>query len=283
LFGCEKKDYSKETNAIIFVPYFNNQLNVTKNHMKSSQDAYGLQLLAQYHRQTATVEIIERDDSYIDTGSDPGMYFRVYKQWSPLERRAIKLAKGRILDIGCGAGRHSLYLQQIGFDVTGIDISPGAVKVSKLRGLKKAQVRSISEVDKFEADSFDTILMLGNNFGLFGDAKGAKRILKRLYRITSVEARIIAGTRNPYETDNPNHLQYHRLNTKRGRMPGQIKMRVRFEKTVGPWFDYLFVSPKEMGELLGDTDWQVERFIGSKEANYIAVLRKKFVPGLKSV
>lgn len=244
--------------------------------MKISQDAYGLQLLAQYHRQTPTAEIIERDDCYIDTGSDPGMYFRDYKQWPRIERRAIKLAEGRILDIGCGAGRHSLYLLQKGLDVTGIDISPGAVKVCKLRGLKKALIRSISEVDKFKPDSFDTILMLGNNFGLFGSVDGAKRILKKLYRITSMDARIIAGTRNPYATDSPYHLQYHRLNLKRGRMPGQIRMRVRFEKAVGPWFDYLFVSPEEMEELLGDTDWQIQRFIGSQEANYIAVLRKKF-------
>ena len=243
--------------------------------MKTSQDAYGTQLLAQYHRQTETAEIIERDDRYIDTGSEPGMYFYDYGHWSIQERLAIKFAKGRILDIGCGAGRHSLYLQQKGLDVTGIDVSPGAVKVCKLRGLKKVFTRSISSIGGFKPDSFDTILMLGNNFGLFGSAKGAKRILKKLSRITAINARIIAGTRNPYETDNKNHLQYHQLNKKRGRMPGQIRMRVRFEKTIGTWFDYLFVSPEEMEGLLDDTEWQVERYIGVKEANYIAVIRKK--------
>ena len=137
-------------------------------------------MLAEYHLQTATVEIIERDDRYIDTGSDPGLYFREYAKWPSLERQAIKFAKGRILDIGCGAGRHSLHLQQKGLNVTGIDISPGAVKVCKLRGLKKAYNRSISDAGKFKADYFDTVLMLGNNFGLFGSAKGVKRILKLL-------------------------------------------------------------------------------------------------------
>lgn len=247
--------------------------------MKVSQDAYGQQLLAQHNSQTASVEIIERDDRFIDTGSEAGLYFRDYKQWSPRERRAIKLAKGGILDIGCGAGRHSLYLQQKGFDVTGIDISPGAVKVCKLRGLKKAFVRPIGDVDKFKPDSFDTVLMLGNNFGLFGSAEGAKLILKKLYRITSRDARIVAGTRNPYKTSDPNHLQYHRLNKKRRRLAGQIRMRVRFGRTVGEWFDYLFVSPEEMEDVLSDTDWQVERFIAPEEANYFAVIRKISSPG----
>jgi hypothetical protein len=58
-------------------------------------------------------------------------------------------------------------------------------------------------------------------------------------------------------------------------MGGQIKMRVRFGKAVGAWFDYLFVSPKEMEDILSDTDWQVERFIVPEEVNYFAVIRKK--------
>lgn len=243
--------------------------------MKINQDAYGRQFLAQHDGQTETAEIIERDDRYIDTGSDAGFYFRDYKHWSPLERRAINSARGRVLDIGCGAGRHSLYLQGKGFDVTGVDNSPGAIKVCKSRGLRKALVRPIAEVDKFKPNSFDTVLMLGNNFGLLGSFKRAKSLLKRLCRITSPDAQIIAGTRNPYRTRDPEHLQYHRLNKRRGRMAGQIRMRVRFGRAVGTWFDYLFVSPDEMKQILDDTDWHVEKFINAQETHYFAVIRKK--------
>jgi SAM-dependent methyltransferase len=243
--------------------------------MKISRDAYGEQLLAEYTNQTATAEIIERDDCFIDTGSEPGHYFSDYKQWSPAERKAIKLAEGKVLDIGCGAGRHSLYLQQKGFDVTGIDNSPGAVKVCKLRGLKKAIVRPLTDVGKFEPNSFNTILMLGNNFGLFGSFKRAQQILKKMSRITTPDARIIAGCLNPYKTQNPLHLDYHKLNKKRGRMPGQLRIRIRFARTVGEWFDYLFVSPQEMQQILSDTAWQIEKFIAPEEANYFAVIRKK--------
>ncbi|MGI8467066.1 MAG: class I SAM-dependent methyltransferase [Pyrinomonadaceae bacterium] len=243
--------------------------------MKKGQDAYGQQLLAQYFSREATAEIIERDDNYIDTGSDAGTYFSEYRQWSPLEKRAVKLAKGRVLDVGCGAGRHALYLQERGFDVTGIDNSPGAIKVCKLRGLKKAFVRPIDEIDKFKPNSFDTIQMFGNNFGLFGSRENAGKILEKMTRITSPEARIIAKTFDPYQTDNPLHLLYLQANKRRGRMGGQIRMRVRFGKTVGEWFDYLFVSPEEMREIMRGSDWQIEEFLDAEDANYIVIIKKK--------
>ncbi len=243
--------------------------------MKTSQDAYGQTLLAQFKHKTPTAEIIERDDNYIDTGSDDGLYFTEYAQWSPLERRAVEFAAGRILDIGCGAGRHALYLQEKGFDVTGIDNSPGAIKVCKLRGLKKALVRPIEDAGKFKANSFDTIQMFGNNFGLFGNFENARLILKKFARITAPDAQIIAGTRNPYQTTEPEHLQYLRLNKRRGRMGGQLKIRARFGKTIGEWFDYLFVSPTEMQNILKETDWQIKKFIEPEAANYFAVIGKK--------
>ena len=243
--------------------------------MANDDDSQGRQMLAQYNSKKITAEIIEREDGYIATGSEPGLYFLEYDEWSPVERRAISYATGRVLDIGCGAGRHSLYLQRKGFDVTSIDRSPGAVKVCKLRGVKKALVRSIAQLDKFKPASFDTILMFGNNFGLFASAQGVKTTLRKMARITSAEARIIAGTRNPYMTHDENHLAYHRLNKRRRRMGGQIRMRVRFERSIGPWFDYLLVSPEEMEALMVNTDWRVERFIDAKKVEYAAVLKKK--------
>ena len=242
--------------------------------MKKSRDAQGQQLLAQLKTGTPTAEIIERDDGYIDTGSEAGIYFREYAEWPRLERRAIRFAKGKVLDIGCGAGRHALYLQQQGFDVTGIDASQGAVEVCKARGLSKVLRRPLADIGRFKPFSFDTVLMLGNNFGLLGSFDGARRLLKKIHRITSAHARIIAGTRNPVRTSNPHHLEYQRLNRKRGRMPGQIRFRVRFEKTMGPWMDYLFVSPEEMTAILNGTGWQVDKFLDAADPTYFAVIRK---------
>jgi len=241
--------------------------------MKPEKDAYGQEIWTYFNRR-AGFEIVERDDGYFHVTSGPRIYFSEFEEWPDHEKKAMEFVKGRVLDIGCGAGRHSLYLQKRGFDVIGIDNSPLAIKVCKLRGLKKAKVMSIDEIGEFPPHSFDTVLMLGNNFGLFGSPKKAKELLEKLYEITTSKALIIAESRDPYKTDNPAHLEYHEFNRKRGRMPGQVRIRVRFEKYVTEWFDYLLVSKDEMKEILEGTGWEIKRFIDSSNAQYIAVIQK---------
>jgi hypothetical protein len=75
------------------------------------------------------------------------------------------------------------------------------------------------------------------------------------------------------KTDNPLHFAYHRRNRRRGRMAGQLRIRVRYQKYATPWFDYLVVSRKEMGTLLRGTGWAVERFLPGAPT-YIAVIGK---------
>lgn len=219
-----------------------------------------------------TYEIIERDDGFIQALPVAG-YFSPHRKWGLNHGKAMQYVKGRVLDIGCGAGRHSIYLQKKGFDVLGIDFSPLAVKVSKLRGLKKARVLSITQIGP-RLGRFDTLLMMGNNFGLLRSFKTARLLLRRFYGVTSGNARIIAETRDPYKTTDPFHLQYHKLNLSRGRMPGQVRMRVRHRKYATPWFDYLLASRNEMRKILRDTGWRVRRFIGPG-VQYIAIIEKE--------
>ena len=215
--------------------------------------------------------VIERDDGYVDVNySKP--YFAGYEEWPAIERKAMRYVGDRVLDVGCGPGRHSLYLQEKGRDVTGIDISPRAVQVAKARGLRKARVMRLSGLS-FPSDSFDTILMLGNNFALFGSPHAVKRILKRMHRITSKRARILAETLDPYRTSNPAHLRYHSLNKERGRMSGQTRIRVRYGPYRDPWMDLLFISIEEMQTILKGTGWKVAKVLEGK-SHYLAVLEK---------
>ena len=156
-----------------------------------SQDAFG-HILWDCLQGKVSFEIVERDDGFIDVASlGPKAYFASYKDWSLHQRKAIKHVKGRILDIGCGAGRHSLYLQRKGFDVLGIDTSPLALKVCRTRGLKKTKLMSITQIDS-KLGKFNTVLMLGNNFGLFGSPNRARWLLRRFHKITHKDGRIIA-------------------------------------------------------------------------------------------
>ena len=239
-----------------------------------NEDVFGQEMWAYYKGKEAS-EIVERDDGFFEaTPRGPAMYFSEYKDWNPIERKAMSFVKGRVLDIGCGVGRHSLYLQNKGFKVMGIDSSPLAIKICKLRGLKRARVMPIEELN-FKPSSFDTVIMLGGNFGLFGSFNKAKKLLNKLHKLTSKRGLIVASTRDTYKTDNPDHLAYHKFNKKRGRMAGQLRLRVRFGKFVGRWFDYLIVSKKEMGEVIKGTGWKIKGFIDSDDSAYIAVIEKE--------
>jgi len=178
-----------------------------------------------------------------------------------------------VLDIGCGAGRHALYLQHKGFNVTAIDNSPLTIKVCKLRGLRKAKVLPIEKLS-FASNSFDTIIMMWGNFGLLGNPSRLRLILKKFYRITSKQARIVADVNDPYRTAEPDHLRYHRQNTEKGRIPGQLRLRVRYKAFIGPWFDYLFVSQAEMKKILFGTGWSIAKIFPTGTSAYIVLLNK---------
>ncbi len=241
--------------------------------LKPEEDAFGQEMWA-YFKGEEAFEIVERDDGYFNASpKGPGLYFLQYEDWDPIEKKAMEFVKGRVLDIGCGAGRHSLYLQKMGFDVLGIDSSPLAIRVCRLRGLKRARVISIERLN-FKPNSFDTVIMLGSNFGLFGSFEKARRLLKKLHRMTSEDGLIVASTRDTYKTDIADHLEYHKLNKKRGRMAGQLRVRIRFRKCVGRWFDYLIVSKREMEEILEGTGWKIREFIDPNDSAYIAAIEK---------
>jgi SAM-dependent methyltransferase len=244
--------------------------------VKIDCDAYGAELIAAYKPRGRTIfEIIERDDGYVDASLWPKRYFSKYGDWSPREKQAAGLVTGRVLDVGSGAGRYALHLQRKGYDVTAIDNSPGAAKVCRWRGVKKVLVRSVSQVRKFKRDAFDTAIMMGSNFGLFGGRDRARRLLRDFDRIISPDGQIIAEAVDPYQTTNSAHAAYQRFNRTRGRMSGQLRIRVRHGKVIGPWFDYLLVSRKEMREILAGTGWMIAQILSERGPGYTVVLKKR--------
>jgi hypothetical protein len=92
-------------------------------------------------------------------------------------------------------------------------------------------------IDELPGDlgTFDTILMLGNDFGLFASAAKARRLLRRFKAFARPGAMLIAESLNVYETKDPDHLAYQAANRKRGRMSGQIRLRASYKRFVTPW------------------------------------------------
>jgi SAM-dependent methyltransferase len=219
-------------------------------------------------------EIVERDDGMIAVSGGPKAYFSEPAEWPPEAKEALQAVDGRVLDVGCGAGRVALYLQEEGHDVTGIDNSPGAVEVARRRGVVDARLLPVTQVGP-ELGTFDTIVMFGNNFGLFSNEKRARWLLRRFHRVTTPSGRIVAETVDPYQTEEAEHLAYHRRNRARGRMGGQVRIRVRYKKYRSDWFDYLLVSEKEMESLLQGTGWRVGKTVSSDLPVYYAVIEKE--------
>jgi len=244
--------------------------------VKPEHDAYG-QELWNCHRGSTDWEIIERDDGLVACES-ARQYFHAYKDWPIHEREGLKRVRGRVLDIGAGAGRVALELQQRGMDVLAIDNSPLAIKTANVRCVKRARVLAIEEICALRG-RFDTIVMYGNNFALFCGLRKARRLLREMLAITNPGARIIGSVVDPYQTKEPCHLAYHERNRRRGRMGGQLRLRVRHLAYIGEWFEYLFMSEEEVREIVTGTGWEVEEIIPAGRPRYAVVLEKSKADG----
>ncbi|SHL87141.1 class I SAM-dependent methyltransferase [Flavobacterium chilense] len=127
--------------------------------------------------------ISEEDEMSID------YLFRSYDEMPKIEQKALQLTIGKTLDIGCGAGSHSLSLQNDrNLDVISIDISPKAIETCNLRGVKNAKVENILD---FEGEKFDTILLLMNGTGIFGKLENCNIYLSKLKSLLNPEGQIL--------------------------------------------------------------------------------------------
>lgn len=115
--------------------------------------------------------------------------FRSYNEMPKLEQKALQLANGKTLDVGCGAGSHSLSLQNDrNLVVTSIDISEKAIETCKLRGVKNAKVENVLD---FEGEKFDTIILLMNGVGIFGKLENCNKYLSKLKSLLNLGGQIL--------------------------------------------------------------------------------------------
>ena len=195
--------------------------------------------------------------------------FRSYKSMPEIERKALDLAKGRVLDVGAGAGCHSLVLQEKGIDVTAIDISPLSVETMKERGVKKVQ-----EQDFFILDSqYDTILMLMNGIGIVGTLDRLPEFFKQLDKILAPEGQVLCDSSDisyVFETENgvielPEEMTYY----------GEHSFQMQYKDTIGEPFNWLYIDTATLKEKAGRSGYVVEVVAEGEHYDYLARITKK--------
>jgi cyclopropane fatty-acyl-phospholipid synthase-like methyltransferase len=153
------------------------------------KDLFGKAIL-DYQTNNAPEDLITATSISEEDEMSVAYLFRSFSEMPKLEQKALQLARGKVLDVGCGAGSHGLYLQnERNLDVTPIDISANAVAACQLRGLTSAKVYNILNLDTNE--KFDTILLLMNGTGIFGKLSNTPQFLKKLKSLLKENGQIL--------------------------------------------------------------------------------------------
>jgi SAM-dependent methyltransferase len=229
-------------------------------------DILGKALLDYYHGNYTEDIFAETNISEEDVLPLP-YFFRSYNKMPKLEKKALKLSKGKVLDVGCGAGCHALYLQKKGLKVSAIDTSEGAVKVCKLRGV--SAVKNI-ELLRLENQKFDTILMLMNGTGIFQKLEFVSVYLRHLKSILAPNGQILIDSSD---------LQYMYDRSKEGgiwipgdRYYGELEYILKYKGAESESFEWLYLDENIFESACLNEGLQFEIISRGENFDYLARL-----------
>jgi len=193
-----------------------------------------------------------------------GVYFRTEADMPEMELTALQLCKGRVLDVGAGAGCHSLVLQDSGLSVTSLEISPGAVSVMQDRG-----VNNIVNADffTFSETGFDTVLLLMNGIGLAQTLDGFDRLLKHAEKLLAPGGQLLFDSSDIaylYEDGMPEKGDYY----------GEMQYAYEYKKQKGEWFKWLYIDQETMKKRAGKLGWDCIIIEEDEYDQYLAKLVK---------
>lgn len=200
----------------------------------------------------------------------PAYFFRTFEQMPGLEQMALDLAVGPVLDIGCGAGSHSLALQARGLDCTGLDSSPGAVQVASERGLQSTRCENIWD---FGSGKYATLLLLMNGIGLAGSLARLPACLKRLTGLLAPGGQILLDSSDLiylFEEDAdggywvPADRAYY----------GEIRYRLEYKGKKGRPFPWLFVDYPTLATAAARAGLEAEQVAQGPHYDYLARLTR---------
>ena len=195
--------------------------------------------------------------------------FRDYDAMPAIEQKALDLCRGTVLDVGCGSGSHSLYLQNNGVEVTGLDESEGAVFTARSRGVSNIIYSNIYD---YSGMKFDTILLLMNGIGIAGQLNEVHRLLSHLEGLLNPGGQILVDSSDiiyMFEVDDdggywiPNDGKYY----------GEVEYTMEYKGLKSPPFNWLYVDYNRLKQLAEQQNLSCELVCEGTHYDYLARLR----------
>ncbi len=197
--------------------------------------------------------------------------FRTEKQMAPLERTALQLATGRILDVGAGSGCHSLILQAAGKEVEAIDISPLSVEAMRRRGVKQATQANL--FNESFCGSYDTLLMLMNGSGIIGRLENLPAFFRKAKQLLRPGGSILMDSsdlRYLYEDEDGSFVI-----DIAGDYYGEVDFKMQYKDIIGDQFDWLYIDFQTLSLYAAQNGFKAELVKEGKHYDYLARLRPK--------
>ncbi len=233
----------------------------------SDPDPLGRAML-DYQRGGLRGQLRYRDGDRTHDGYVYENYFRPPAEWSDDERERARALDGPVLDLGCGAGQHALFLQERR-EVVAVDVSPRAVDAARERGVDDVRVADMFDLP-FDRDRFRSVLMNGTQLGLAGSFAGVRELLCDVARITDEQGVALVDNYDPTNVDADSLLGY-RPDPRRGvaRRTFHFEYDRREsdgEFEVGYTLDFLLFGPERLADAVVGTPWNDVEVVGRSES-----------------
>lgn len=206
-----------------------------------------------------------------------GLFFRPPEGFSGPESAAVELCRGRVLDLGAGAGCHALALQERGLEVVAVDVGPLAVEVMRRRGVKDARVGDAFSPEVFQEDGggpFDTLVLLMNGIGVAGDLEGLDRFLARAHLLLAEGGHLLCDSTDPRRADHPGERRRQEERIRRGRYRGESVQQLAYRGLHGAPFGWLYLDPPTLRRHAHRQGWRAQVVYEDEEGAYLARLTR---------
>jgi SAM-dependent methyltransferase len=231
-------------------------------------DPYSAALVDYQAGNTSARVLVQREDGH--RGVLPArIYFRRPEELLPFERRALDLCSGHVLDVGAGAGAHTLALQDRGLRVTAVDLSPQAVRIMHQRGVRDARCADIAQ---FQDGPFETVLLLGNGIGLAGQLPSVDPFLRSLRGLVTASGQLLVHSVDVRCSSQAADLAYQEANRTAGRYFGEVQVTFRYRDAVGSPLWWVHVDGDTLADVARRAGWKSEIMIRQEDGNYLARL-----------